>query len=106
MAGAYWFCQVEAKTRDGYFLGFPACWNVVALYLYVLHRQVVALPGWFSIGVLLVLSVLTFVPTRYLYGTMGGRLNYHRQPVGTDLGRVADVDRLSIAERSRGGAWK
>jgi phosphatidylcholine synthase len=75
VAGAYWFCQVEAKTSDGYFLGFPACWNVVALYLYVLHRQVVALPGWFSIGVLLVLSVLTFVPTRYLYGTMGGRLN-------------------------------
>ena len=32
----YGFCQVQAKTDDGYFLGFPSLWNVVALYLYVL----------------------------------------------------------------------
>jgi len=50
--------------------------NVVALYLYVLHRQVISLPGWCSVGVLFALSVLTFVPTRYLYGTTGGRLNF------------------------------
>ena len=37
LASAYGFCQVEAKTDDGYFLGFPSLWNVVAFYLYVLH---------------------------------------------------------------------
>ena len=31
LASAYGFCQVEAKTDDGYFLGFPSLWNVVAL---------------------------------------------------------------------------
>jgi phosphatidylcholine synthase len=75
LAGAYWFCQVQAKTDDGYFLGFPAYWNIVAFYLYVLDRQISSLPGWCSLGVLLILSVLTFVPTRYLYSTRRGRLN-------------------------------
>jgi phosphatidylcholine synthase len=75
LAGAYWFCQTQAKTDDGYFLGFPAYWNIVAFYLYVSHRQIAPLPGWLSLGVLLVFSVLTFVPSRYLYSTSRGRLN-------------------------------
>ena len=75
LAGAYWFCQLQAKTDDGYFLGFPAYWNIVAFYLYVTDRLVVPLPGWLSLGVLLVFSVLTFVPTRYLNSTNRGRLN-------------------------------
>ncbi len=75
LAGAYWFCQVQAKTDDGYFLGFPAYWNIVAFYLYVADRQIAPLPGWLSLSVLLVFSVLTFVPTRYLYSTNQGRLN-------------------------------
>ena len=36
LASAYGFCQVQAKTDDGYFLGFPSLWNVVAFYLYML----------------------------------------------------------------------
>src|SRR4051794_32636358 len=27
LASAYGFCQVAAKTDDGYFLGFPSYWN-------------------------------------------------------------------------------
>ena len=41
LASVYGFCQVQAKTDDGYFLGFPSLWNLVALYLYVLP-----LPGY------------------------------------------------------------
>ncbi len=37
LASAYGFCQVSAKTEDGYFLGFPSYWNIVAFYLYVLN---------------------------------------------------------------------
>src|SRR6516225_783419 len=62
LASAYGFCQVSAKTDDGYFLGFPSLWNVVAFYLYVLQ-----LPGWLAVSVVVVFSLLTFVPTRYLY---------------------------------------
>jgi phosphatidylcholine synthase len=71
LASAYGFCQVSAKTDDGFFLGFPSYWNIVAFYLYVLQP----LPGAFSLAVVVVLALLTFVPSRYLYPTQGGRLN-------------------------------
>lgn len=62
MASAYGFSQADAKTDDGYFLGFPSYWNVVAIYLYLLQ------PGsWFSVGSIVLLSILTFVPSRYFY---------------------------------------
>jgi phosphatidylcholine synthase len=70
-ASAYGFCQVEAKTADGFFLGFPSYWNLVALYLYLLRPW----PGWLSVGMVVALAVLTFVPTRYLYPSQRGRLN-------------------------------
>src|SRR5271165_7164352 len=37
LASAYGFSQTSAKTSDGYFLGFPSYWNLVAFYLYVLQ---------------------------------------------------------------------
>lgn len=68
-ASAYGFCQVEAKTADDYFLGFPSYWNVLALYLYLL-----GLPAPWTLAVLLFFAALTFVPTRYLYPSKkGGR---------------------------------
>ncbi len=70
LASAYGFCQVSAKTDDGYFLGFPSYWNLVAFYLYVL-----AMPKWGALTLVVALALLTFVPTRYLYPTMRGRLN-------------------------------
>lgn len=70
IASAYGFCQSAAKTDDGYFLGFPSLWNVVAFYLYVLP------PGpWAALGLVVVLAVLTFVPSRYLYPSQPGTLN-------------------------------
>lgn len=70
LASAYGFCQVSAKTDDGFFLGFPSYWNLVAFYLYVLRPQ-----GWVTVGVLVALALLTFVPVRYLYPSQRGRLN-------------------------------
>ena len=37
LASAYGFSQVNAKTDDGFFLGFPSYWNIVAFYLFVLR---------------------------------------------------------------------
>ena len=71
LASVYGFCQVSAKTADGYFLGFPSLWNVMAFYLYVLEP-----PSWLALALLFTLAFLTFVPSRYLYPTQRGRLNY------------------------------
>jgi phosphatidylcholine synthase len=70
LASAFGFSRSAAKTDDGYFLGFPSYWNIVAFYLYFL-----APPAWFSIAVIVILSLLTFVPSRYLYTTKPSRLN-------------------------------
>lgn len=72
LASAYGFCQVDVKTDDGYFLGFPSLWNVVAFYIYALHPPVAV-----SLGALIVLGLMTFVPSRYLYpSSQPGRLNW------------------------------
>jgi phosphatidylcholine synthase len=62
LASAYGFCRKQAKTADHFFLGFPSYWNIVALYLYVLRA-----PLWFNGFVILALSILVFVPIRYVY---------------------------------------
>lgn len=70
VASAFGFSQEQAKTDDGYFLGFPSYWNIVAFYLYFLST-----PVWLAVLVVVLLTILTFVPLRYLYSTQPGRLN-------------------------------
>jgi phosphatidylcholine synthase len=67
LSSAYGFSQVHAKTPDGFFLGFPSYWNIVAFYVYVLHPQ-----AWVSVTLIVTLVVLTFIPTPYIYATRGG----------------------------------
>ena len=67
LASAYGFSQTAAKTADGYFLGFPSWWNAVAFYVYFLKP-----PAWCAASLIVLLSVLTFVPSRYLYPSRGG----------------------------------
>ena len=62
LASGYQFCRADAKTDDHFFLGFPSYWNVVAFYAIVLHLDPAVIGG-----LLLILSVLVFVPIRYLY---------------------------------------
>jgi phosphatidylcholine synthase len=70
LASAYGFSQLHAKTADGFFIGFPSYWNVVAFYLYALHP-----PAAVTSIVIVTFSILTFVPTPYLYATRGGRFS-------------------------------
>jgi phosphatidylcholine synthase len=62
IAGLYAYGQINMKTPDNFFLGFPSYWNVVALYLYLLKPE----PFW-AVVMVVVPAVLTFIPTRYLY---------------------------------------
>jgi len=62
LASCVQFCRKDAKTEDHYFLGFPSYWNVVAFYAVVLDLG----PAVVSV-VLVVCSVLVFVPIKYIY---------------------------------------
>jgi phosphatidylcholine synthase len=62
LASSYQFCRVDAKTPDHFFLGFPSYWNVIAFYAIVLDL------GPATVAVLIVVcTVLVFVPVRYVY---------------------------------------
>ena len=71
LASCYQFCRSDAKTDDHFFLGFPSYWNVVAFY---------AIVAGFDIGlttlVILVCTVLVFVPVKYLYPSRTEKLWY------------------------------
>jgi phosphatidylcholine synthase len=62
IASAYGFCQRDSKTSDHFFLGFPSYWNLVAFYLYVMRT-----PHWINGFTIIILSLLVFVPIRYVY---------------------------------------
>lgn len=70
LASAYGFCQTQAKTADNYFLGFPSYWNIVAVYLYLLN-----LHSRIATTVIVIFALLTFVPSKYLYTTRGGKFS-------------------------------
>ena len=67
LSSAYGFSQVNVKTPDGFFLGFPSYWNIGAFYFYVLHPVPAV-----AAAIIATFAVLTFVPTPYLYATRGG----------------------------------
>lgn len=68
VASAYGFGQKNAKTEDFFFLGFPSYWNVIAFYLYVLRT-----PLWINAFLIIILSILVFVPIRYIYPSRSPR---------------------------------
>jgi phosphatidylcholine synthase len=62
LASSYQFCRVDAKTDDHYFLGFPSYWNVIAFYAVICQLS----PSMLA-GIIVVCSLLVFVPVKYIY---------------------------------------
>ena len=62
LASAYGFSRADAKTDDGFFLGFPSYWNIAVFYLYL-----AAWPLAVNAIILLALAALVFVPIRFIY---------------------------------------
>ncbi len=62
ITGALYFADRTMKTDDNYFRGFPAVWNVIAFYLYVLMP-----PPWIAAAAVAALAALTFVPIRFVH---------------------------------------
>jgi phosphatidylcholine synthase len=73
LASAYQFTQDEAKTDDHFFKGFPSYWNIVIFYLFLLQ-----LSPWTNLAIILFLSVMVFVPLKYVYPSRLDYLTPHR----------------------------
>lgn len=57
-----YFADTAMKTADRYFRGFPAVWNVVALYLFLVRPN-----PWLAAAVVAAMAVLTFVPVAFVH---------------------------------------
>jgi phosphatidylcholine synthase len=77
LASAYGFCQKDAKTADHFFLGFPSYWNIVVFYLYVLQT-----PRWVNGFCIIGLSILVFVPIKYIYPSRSPRYRFLTNALG------------------------
>jgi phosphatidylcholine synthase len=62
VSSALYFADRRMKASDNHFRGFPALWNAVAFYLFLLH-----MPPALSTLAVAVLIVLTFVPIHVLH---------------------------------------
>ncbi|CAA9575948.1 MAG: Phosphatidylcholine synthase [uncultured Truepera sp.] len=62
-SSAFGFSRTTAKLADaGFFVGFPSYWSIVVFYLYMLGT-----PPLLNTLLILGLSLLVFVPVRFLY---------------------------------------
>ncbi|MDP8922724.1 MAG: CDP-diacylglycerol O-phosphatidyltransferase [Chloroflexota bacterium] len=87
LASCYGFAQIQAKTEDDYFLGFPSYWSLIGFYLYVFDT-----PVWFNTALILFLAVMVFVPIRYPYPTKTPQL----RTLTLALGALTGVAMLAV----------
>ena len=57
LSSVFHVADLNSKTEDGYFVGFPAIWNVVLLYLFAFQ-----LPPYVALVIFMLFVTLTFVP--------------------------------------------
>ena len=62
VTGAIYFADRRMKTSDSYFRGFPALWNIVAFYLFLLKPA-----PWLAALAVLVLAAATFAPIYFVH---------------------------------------
>jgi phosphatidylcholine synthase len=62
VTGAICFADRRMKTSDSYFRGFPALWNIVAFYLFLLKPA-----PWLAALAVLVLAAATFAPIYFVH---------------------------------------
>src|SRR5499427_3774252 len=60
--GVLYFADRRMKTADNYFQGFPAVWNAVAFYLFLLRPNV-----WIAAALIVVPAIFTFVPIVFIH---------------------------------------
>lgn len=69
VSSALYFADRRMKAADNHFRGFPALWNAVAFYLFLLHPA-----QWVASLAVLALIALTFVPLHVIHPVRVARL--------------------------------
>jgi phosphatidylcholine synthase len=69
MTSALYFADRSMKTTDNYFRGFPAVWNVIVFYLFILKPN-----PWLAAAVIVLFAVMTFLPITFVHPVRVRRL--------------------------------
>lgn len=86
-ASALYFSDTRMKTKDNWFRGFPAIWNVFVFYLFVFHP-----PAWLAVVLILVATAAMFAPIVFVHPMRVVRLRWLTLAVvgvGSALGLAA-----------------
>jgi phosphatidylcholine synthase len=96
ISSLYTFSRTDMKTIDNFFVGFPALWNVIAFYLFILQ------PGRITAAVTVgVFSTLTFAPIHFVHPVRAHRY----QPWLTILAALWGASSLALLSTNWGPYW-
>jgi len=62
LVSLYTFANLNMKTSDYYFSGFPAVWNIAVLYFYILGTN-----QWINLFIIIFFFILTFIPIKFVH---------------------------------------
>ena len=62
LVSLYTFANLQMKTEDYYFSGFPAVWNIVVLYFFILGTH-----NYINVIVIIFCLILTFLPVKFVH---------------------------------------
>lgn len=62
LSSLFCFCNLNMKSQDNYFVGFPAAWNLVVVYFYLLDFA-----PWSSLASIILLAGLTLTRMKFLH---------------------------------------
>ena len=62
LVSLYTFSNLQMKTEDYYFRGFPAVWNIVVLYFFILGTNL-----YINVIVIIICLILTFIPIKFVH---------------------------------------
>jgi len=71
LTSAMYFADTEMKTEDAWFKGFPAVWNLVVFYIFLLHPSPITI-----FAIVAVLGLLTFAPIVFVHPLRVEKLRY------------------------------
>ena len=62
ISSSYQFCQLNAKTNNNFFVGFPSYWNIIIIYMLCFQSDQLI-----NQSIIIILCIFSFIPIKYIY---------------------------------------
>jgi len=75
-ASVVYFCDVQMKTKDNSFFGFPGCWNMLIIVLFAIQPNF-----WIILFLVSSLSISMFLPLKFIHPIRTVRWRFLSLPI-------------------------